>query len=1064
MLKKTAIVVAEICVVVAIVVALTIGVTAYRLSKGPLDISFAAQTLENALTDKEQKINVTFDKAALHWPDLKGPLLVVLDNSVITQEGKTLVELKKSAVSIDYGSLLLGKVRPKAIILTNPSLKLIRTEDNELKLAQQVADKNISPKTERETAISIDDFIIQSLTMGRGRAKDPLFGLEALEIRDAKVFVEDYSQKKTWSINALDVLFLREKGRVEIDTAVALLEGDEKSKLNSLITLGEKNSYVVQTSFTDLNPFLFAETLGLADIRQTGLGIDGSVAVNMSSEGELQKFVAEINVNEGEITLSDEYKDPLVFDSLKTKLLIDNRENYVSLETFELKAGEISISTSGRGEITPEGVEFPLIFTAKEVPVDALDALWPAPKDDTSGGEHEWIVEKLSKGTIVEAGVVLPIIIDFNAELEKNALPKDRWNIDVDDPKANFTLTNVNMDYRPPLMPGENLNATGSYEDGELLIKIASGNIGNMKVSDSTVLLKDIEVIGGGTADVEINANGPLQTLLEYISREPISLGDDIGFDKANAKGNVDLNVKVSFPTVDDLEAEQIQVKVDADISDALLPNVVQGMSLSGGPYNLTAADGKLILKGDGQLDGTPVKLTYEEYLETAGAPYLQKVDASLTADRALRDKFGVALDEYIEGSLPIEVTYTKKGDGKAKVDARANLTQVDFRIDPLDYLKQRGENGTATTTIYLTNDVVQEVDNLTIGLPNGQINGGRLIFGPVQGQQDVVQGEFQSIKLPENDFALKLQRNQSNGLEFFVTGKTVDARPFLDADSEDREVEITDQQGKQEPPVIVSGISEYLRLSDEGGVDNAKIYADIASSGTVKQLEVDGAVGQGLLQLRYKPDATGAMRFTLDSADAGATLKALGVYENMQGGKIAVVGQAIRGGHPNDIEGNMEITNFRVVNAPALARLLNAVSLTGLLDLLKGEGMNFTKMASGFKYLKDPEKGTVITLADGRTSGSEVGLTFEGATYLTAGQMDIQGTIVPISSINSFIGKIPLVGDILTGGGALFAATYKITGPSKDPKVSINPLSALAPGIVRKILFEGESPAEDVE
>jgi len=85
------------------------------------------------------------------------------------------------------------------------------------------------------------------------------------------------------------------------------------------------------------------------------------------------------------------------------------------------------------------------------------------------------------------------------------------------------------------------------------------------------------------------------------------------------------------------------------------------------------------------------------------------------------------------------------------------------------------------------------------------------------------------------------------------------------------------------------------------------------------------------------------------------------------------------------------------------------------------------------------------------------MGLTFEGNFDNAASKIDVQGTIIPLSGVNDIISKIPLVGDILTGGsGGIFAATYTIKGDGKDPSVSVNPLSVLAPGILRRILFEG--------
>jgi hypothetical protein len=97
-----------------------------------------------------------------------------------------------------------------------------------------------------------------------------------------------------------------------------------------------------------------------------------------------------------------------------------------------------------------------------------------------------------------------------------------------------------------------------------------------------------------------------------------------------------------------------------------------------------------------------------------------------------------------------------------------------------------------------------------------------------------------------------------------------------------------------------------------------------------------------------------------------------------------------------------------------------------------------------------------VIGLKDGGTSGSSLGLAFEGRIDLWNNLYDLDGTIIPISDFSKLISKIPLLGDILTAGGEGFiAATYKVKGPMDKPEVTVNPLSVLAPGILRKIFFE---------
>ncbi len=61
----------------------------------------------------------------------------------------------------------------------------------------------------------------------------------------------------------------------------------------------------------------------------------------------------------------------------------------------------------------------------------------------------------------------------------------------------------------------------------------------------------------------------------------------------------------------------------------------------------------------------------------------------------------------------------------------------------------------------------------------------------------------------------------------------------------------------------------------------------------------------------------------------------------------------------------------------------------------------------------------------------------------------------MPAYTINSVLGNIPLLGDILTGtkGSGVFAATYRVIGKKSDPGVRVNPLSALAPGFLRNLV-----------
>jgi hypothetical protein len=180
-----------------------------------------------------------------------------------------------------------------------------------------------------------------------------------------------------------------------------------------------------------------------------------------------------------------------------------------------------------------------------------------------------------------------------------------------------------------------------------------------------------------------------------------------------------------------------------------------------------------------------------------------------------------------------------------------------------------------------------------------------------------------------------------------------------------------------------------------------------------------------------------------------------------VQGGRLLIDAQPKAGAGPRDLTGTIILTDFALRNVPVLAKLLNAMSLSGIIDLLNNKGINFKKARARFDWTdrgqpQQVQNMRLITISEGQTSGASLGLTFEGGIDLWRKVYDLNGTIVPVTDLNNLLEKIPLLGDVLTAGGeGMFAATYKISGPQSDPDVSVNPLSVLAPGILRKIFFE---------
>ena len=182
--------------------------------------------------------------------------------------------------------------------------------------------------------------------------------------------------------------------------------------------------------------------------------------------------------------------------------------------------------------------------------------------------------------------------------------------------------------------------------------------------------------------------------------------------------------------------------------------------------------------------------------------------------------------------------------------------------------------------------------------------------------------------------------------------------------------------------------------------------------------------------------------RLRVISGDAGDLLQTIDQTSRISGGTLDL-DAAVRQQHPSlDLGGTVRITDFTLLEAPLLARLLTVASLTGIGNLLAGEGIFFDRFEMPFTYRQE-----VLALDRVRLSGSQLGLTAEGTLDLGRDRIDLSGTIVPIYGLNWVIGKIPVLGDFLRGseGEGAFAMTYSVSG---DGERSQHPgQSALGPG-----------------
>jgi len=151
-----------------------------------------------------------------------------------------------------------------------------------------------------------------------------------------------------------------------------------------------------------------------------------------------------------------------------------------------------------------------------------------------------------------------------------------------------------------------------------------------------------------------------------------------------------------------------------------------------------------------------------------------------------------------------------------------------------------------------------------------------------------------------------------------------------------------------------------------------------------------------------------------------------------------------------NNFNSLLIIDNFKVKEVPALAKILTLASLQGIADLLTGEGIRFTDFEMKYSSQND-----IIKIEELYAIGPAISILMGG--YIEKNKLvSLRGTLVPATTINRTISSIPLLGDILVGkkiGEGVFGVSFKIKGPPKNLKTTVNPIKTLTPRFITRTI-----------
>lgn len=1050
--QKVLLIAVESVMVLVMLAMLGGGALLWQLNQGPIEVGFARKYIESELSDPAHNLSMQVGRVFLDWSELDARPQVFLKQAALknTRTGQTVISVESLGVTLSRKALLFGQIMPRTVIIQNPLLTVVRKEDNKIALALEI--REAGPETEKAPLDVQSEYLFGLLDTLSKPSREiphgwPVRSLRMVMIDGARIMVVDHVLQRSWLIPHADLAFRREEGSL-ISTASLWLDDTRQEHEPTLKVeaayLGSSRNIVSNLTISQLSaPFLASRFPDLDWLKDQNVVLTGKAQATLGAGLVFKGFEATLESALGSMVIPDVYDQPVSYRHLILNLAYDSPSGVLSL-TDSLLTFTDDFSLTLSGQVVPlkdvRGYSLPLKIKVHSLPQARVAEFWPSILKGDSA--EDWALKRLSGGRVFDS------IIDLN--LDTRRVGED-WAMTLEDLKTEFNIENMTVDYSAPLMPVRKASGKGSYDykTDRMSIDVADGILGDLQIKSGKIVIDVVVGDAIGKASIDTHLSGPVKTVFKYLNSEPIAVARDVVSDVEKIEGVADLKVNVSFPTLADLPAEKIKVVAEGTVDKVLLPGLVNGLDVTGGPVKVSIRDERVDASGRGRIDGRDMNFTYAQNFESRGKDFGMRVNADMMVDTGLRSKFGMDLSDWMEGSVPAKIIYTGFGDGRAEIDVTVDATPATLMVKPMGYVKPPGAQASASGKAFMKDTFLTQIRNLNVQTPEGRLENAEMAFTQSGQETLLTSGKMPRARLHETDVAIQFEISPQNIIGMAIQGSFLDARPFLENDKKG-----ADYVG----PGLRANVSvARMRTADSRLVEKARAFIDMDTQGELNRLEMDAIAGRGPVIFRYKPDqAHTRMLLHIEAEDAGAALQAFDVYENTRGGRLLVQGASAAGGDRRVIIGKAELTDFRLINAPVLARLVNSLSLPGILSLLGSDGIDFTRLEAEFTWEKK-KAIDLIRVKEGKTSGASMGLTFKGTLDRAQDIMNVTGTIVPASMLNSILSNIPIVGDILTAGSgdAVFAATYTVRGPAKDPTIMVNPLAVLAPGFLRQIFFE---------
>lgn len=721
----------------------------------------------------------------------------------------------------------------------------------------------------------------------------------------------------------------------------------------------------------------------------------------------------------------------IAVENLEIEAHINPLERSFEIAKFALAGPDVSFAMTGSGGWEAGNRRLSLRADASGSTIKAIARLWPSP---IAAHTRAWLLDNQTKGVLQTGRMAIDLDEAAFVDIYEHRPVADAA-VQID-----FTVTDGELTFLPgaPALSGVAGKGRVTGRTGAFVASsgyIDMGRRGRLTLVDGRFDAPDFAQ-KPAPASVVARASGALETVNALLAVEAMKEYGGFVAEAGAMKGQVDARVNVDLKLGKEAGDDPAKVTVAAQISNMTIDKLIGEERLEQASLAVIADADGMKAAGSGRLFGSQVKIDLRKPLQGVAEAVL-----SMTLDEATRAKQGWSTGSSISGPIGARITAPIGMGDRVRPQIELDLTRAAINSVALGYVKPAGRPAKVSFAI--------AKDGANTVLQSFHFDGGTASAqGTVEldGEGDFVSAKLSQLRLsPGDDMRLDAQRNR-NRLKLVVRGGTIDARPFVrnmtgaqggqgagdksaiqDVDLDLKASLVTGHNGQS-----LSNVD--LKLSkNAAGVQDLKLAARLGRAG------VEGAM------LKTAPGA--GPQFYVRSGDGGAVLAFLDLYRRMDGGQL----QLVAAGGGDATSGILTVRNFTLRNEAALRRLVTEG--TNARDdrppPIDVNAVPFDRLQVSFQ-----RAGSRLTLRDGAIHGPTVGTTLEGVIDFGRDQVALNGTFVPAYGVNNLFAKIPLFGPILGGGAneGLIAVNFRISGSASAPMLSINPLSAIAPGFLRKI------------